>query len=262
MRIVVFVKQVPDPEARVAVREGAAAGAGLEVEDRWTTSFFDEVALEKALGLRQALGGSVLAVSAGPGKAVDALRRALAFGADRVLHVDDPALGAADGFGIARALAAVVAREQSDLVLAGRVALDDEAGVVGPAVAELLGWPHVPDVVAIEQGSEAGTLLVTRQGDDGRETVLVALPALVTAHKGLASPRVPPVTGVMKAMRAKIDKIDLGALGLAPADVRSSVEVLAFRPPPARKPVRMAGGDFPDNVRELVRLLRDDAKVL
>lgn len=261
MKIVVLVKQVPDPEARVTVREGDGAGR-LEVEDRWVTSFFDEVALERALGLRDELGGSVMAVSAGPGKAVDALRRALAFGADRVLHVDDPALGAADGLGIGRALAAFVAREAPDLVLGGRVALDDEAGVVGPAVAEHLGWPHVSDAVAITPGDRAGTLRVTRQADGLQQTVEVELPAVVTAQKGLAVPRVPSVTGVMKAMRAKIDKIDLASLGVPAGDVAARVEVQSYRPPKARKAVRMATGDYPENVRMLVALLRDEAKVL
>ena len=261
MKIVVLVKQVPDPEARVAVREGGGPDA-LQVEDRWITSFFDEVALEQALQLRDKLGGSVTAVSAGSGKTADALRRALAFGADRVLQLDDPALPSADNLGVARALAAFVAREAPDLVLAGRAALDDEAGIVGPAVAEALGWPHVPDAVAVEPTDAAGTLRITRQAEGERQVVEVTLPALITAQKGLAVPRVPQVTGVMKAMRAKIDKLDLAALGLTAADVAGAVAVRSYRPPPARRPVRMVAGELPENVKTLVGLLRDEAKVL
>jgi electron transfer flavoprotein beta subunit len=260
VKIVVLVKQVPDPEARVSVREGGGPDS-LHVEDRWITSFFDEVALEQALQMKDKIGGStVTAVTAGSGKAADALRRAVAFGADRVVQIDDPALAKADNLGIARALAAFVAKEAPDLVLAGRAALDDEAGIVGPAVAEVLGWPHVPDAVSIEAG--AAGLKVVREADAVRETVEISLPALVTAQKGLAAPRVPPVTGVMKAMRAKIDKVDLAALGLAAADVAAAIEVKAYRPPPDRKPVKMVAGDFPENVRTLVGLLRDEAKVL
>ena len=261
MKIVVLVKQVPDPEARVSVKEDGGPAA-LSVEDRWITSYFDEVALEAALQLRERLGGAVTAVSAGPGKAVEALRRSLAFGADRVVHVDDPALAGADNFGIARALAAFVAREAPDLVLAGRAALDDDAGIVGPAVAETLGWPHVADVVDVDAASCCPGLRVTRRTDDGPEVVDLVLPALVTAQKGLAVPRVPPVTGVMKAMRAKIDKVDLAALGVSARDVEPRTAVRSHRPPPARKPVRMVAGDIPENVRTLVSLLRDEAKVL
>jgi electron transfer flavoprotein beta subunit len=261
VKIVVLVKQVPDPEARVTVAADGGPGA-LQVEDRWCTSYFDEVALEQALTLRQRHGGEVLAVTAGSGKAVDALRRALAFGADRVLQLDDPALAAADGLGLAAALAAVVRREQPELVLAGRQALDDEAGLVGPAVAERLEWPHAADAVALELDPAAKRARVERTVDGGREVLELPLPALVTAQKGLAVPRVPQVTGVMKAMRAKIDKLDLAALGLSAADVAPRTAVLGYRPPPARKPVRMVGGEFPENVRTLAALLRDEAKVL
>lgn len=261
MKIVVLVKQVPDPEARVTV--GSDGGpAALQVEDRWCTSFFDEVALEAALALRARHGGEVLAVTAGAGKAVDALRRALAFGADRVLQIDDPALAAADGLGVAAALAAVVRCEGADLVLAGRQALDDEAGLVGPAVAERLAWPHVADAVALEVDPEARRARVERTVDGGHEVLDVPLPALVTAQKGLAVPRVPQVTGVMKAMRARIDRLDLAAFGIAAADVAPRTAVLGYRPPPTRRPVRMIGGEFPDNVRTLAALLRDEAQVL
>lgn len=261
MKIVVLVKQVPDPEARVIVAADGGPGA-LQVEDRWCTSFFDEVALEAALGLRQRHGGEVVAVTAGAGKAVDALRRALAFGADRVLQIEDPALAPADGLGVAAALAAFVRREQPDLVLAGRQALDDEAGLVGPAVAERLGWPHVADAVALEVDPASRRARVERTVDGGREVLDAPLPALVTAQKGLATPRVPQVTGVMKAMRAKIEKIDLATLGLPPADVAPRLAVIGYRPPPSRKPVRMIEGEFPENVRTLAALLRDEAKVL
>ena len=259
MKIVVLVKQVPDPEARVTV--GADGGPdALRVEDRWCTSFFDEVALEAALGLRQRHGGEVVAVTAGGGKAADALRRALAFGADRVVQIDDPALAGADGLGVAAALAAFVRRDPPDLVLAGRQALDDEAGVVGPAVAERLDWPHAADAVALEADPAARRVRVERTVDGGREVLELPLPALITAQKGLATPRVPQVTGVMKAMRAKIDRVDLAGLGLSPDDLAPRTTVLGYRPPPTRQPLRMIEGDFPENVRTLAALLCDEAK--
>ncbi|MBI4702291.1 MAG: electron transfer flavoprotein subunit beta/FixA family protein [Deltaproteobacteria bacterium] len=259
MKIVVLVKQVPDPEARVTVRPEPGPGA-LAVEDRWVTSFFDEVALEKALQLRDEHGGAVTAVTAGSGKAVDALRRALAFGADRAVQIADPALGD-DHLALSCALAAFVRTVAPDLCLAGRAAMDDDAGFVGPAVAELLGWPHVAGALGLEVESGGG-LRVTRQTDDGQELVALGLPALVTAGKGLASPRVPPVTLVMKAMRAKIEKLDLAALGLAPAELEPKTAVLSYRPPRSRGNVRMIAGEPPECVRTLLALLREQAKVL
>ncbi|MBI5486863.1 MAG: electron transfer flavoprotein subunit beta/FixA family protein [Deltaproteobacteria bacterium] len=261
MNIVVLVKQVPDPEARVTVNEGGGPDA-LQVEDRWVTSFFDEIALEKALLLRSSLGGAVIALTAGGGKAVDALRRAIAFGADRAVQVDDPALGRTDALGIARVLAAAVGRLAPDLVLAGRAAGDDEAGFTGGAVAELLGWPHVDEAVELDVAECCPGLRATRVADGAKEIIDVVLPALVTAQKGLAVPRVPQVTNVMKAMRAKIEKLDLGALGLTPERLAPVAAVTGYHAPPSRPPVRMIAGPAPEAARTLVGLLRDEAKLL
>ncbi|MBI5500139.1 MAG: electron transfer flavoprotein subunit beta/FixA family protein [Deltaproteobacteria bacterium] len=261
MNIVVLVKQVPDPEARVTVKEGGGPDA-LQVEDRWVTSYFDEIALEKALLLRGSLGGAVIALTAGGGKAADALRRAVAFGADRAVQVDDPALGHTDALGVARVLSAAVRRLAPDLVLAGRAAGDDEAGFVGGAVAELLGWPHIEEAVELDVAECCPGLRATRVADGAKEILDVALPAVVTAQKGLAVPRVPQVTNVMKAMRAKIEKLDLAALGLAPERLAPTVAVAGYQAPPARPPVKMIAGTAPEAARTLVGLLRDEAKVL
>ncbi len=261
MKIIVLIKQVPDPEAKVAVKEDGGAGS-LVVEDRWVASFFDEVALEKALQLREKQGGAVTVLTAGSGKAVEALRRGIAFGADGAVQVDDPGLAGIDPLGTARVLAAAVSRLGADLVLAGRLAGDDEAGIVGGAAAELLGWPHVEDVVELDVAPGGGGVRATRVGDGFRETIDVALPALITAQKGLAAPRVPQVTNVMKAMRAKIDKLDLAALGLPRERLAPVLAVAGYRAPPTRPPVKMVPGDAAAAARELARLLRDEAKVL
>ena len=261
MRIVVLVKQVPDPEARVAVRPGGGPGS-LDVEDRWVTSFFDEIALEKALLLRRGPDDSVIALTAGSGRAVDALRRAVAFGADRAVQVDDPVLARTDALGVARVLAAVVRRLAPDLVLAGRAAGDDDAAFVGGAVAELLGWPHVDEAVELDVAPCCPGLRAARIVDGVKELVDLDLPALVTAQKGLAVPRVPQVTNVMKAMRAKIEKLDLAGLDLTPEALAPAVEVTGYRAPPSRPPVRMIDGPAPEAARTLVGLLRDEAKVL
>jgi electron transfer flavoprotein beta subunit len=120
----------------------------------------------------------------------------------------------------------------------------------------------VDDVVELDVAECCPGLRAVRQGDGVREVVDLSLPALVAAQKGLAVPRVPPVTGVMKAMRAKIDKADLAGLGVAPDTVAPAARVAGYRPPPGRPPVRMVDGEVPDAVRTLVGLLRDEAKVL
>ncbi len=252
MEIIVCVKQVADPEAHVEVTGDGA----LVVEDRWITSFFDEVAVEQALQLRQALGGRVTAVTAGTGKGIDALRRAVAMGADRALMVDDPVLvPGADPMLVARALAAALADEPRDLVLCGRASLDQEAGAVGPALAELLGLPHVADVVGLEL-PDGGPVVATRTVEGGTATDRLPLPALLTVGKGLVEPRVPPVTGVMKAMRTPVERRSLGDVGVDGTAVAAWVTT-GVVPPPARPPVTMIPGEFPENVDALVAALRE-----
>ncbi len=249
MKICVLVKQVPDHEALVKVRSDGT----LDIEDRWVTGFFDEIALEQALRLREALGGTVTAVAAGGGKQTDALRRALAMGVDTVVQLDDPALILADGLGVARALAACVRTLAPDMVLAGRVALDDEMGLVGPAVAEHLGWPYVGAVVALE--TDGAGFSAVRQIEGGKQAVKGRLPVLLTATKGLAEPRVPKVMAVMKASRARIETRDLASLGLDAAAVAPLVRVLSYRPPPTRPAVKMITGDLDAQVETLAAIL-------
>lgn len=254
----VLVKQVPDPEALIRV----AGEAELEVEAKGVTNFFDEIAIEQALRLRDELGGQVVAVTAGAGrKAADAVRRAIAMGVDGAIQVDDPALAEADGLGVARALAALIEREGgADLVLCGRVSGDLESGLVGPAVAEELGLGHVMSVIELAAGE--GLLRVGRQVERGVEVLEVPLPAVIGVQKGLCEPRVPKVMKVMKAAKAKIDVRDLSALGLDAADVGARSRLVRYEPPRSRGPVTMAEGEFPANVDELVRLLREHARVI
>ena len=253
----VLVKQVPDPEALVRVR-GAQE---LEVEPKLITNFFDEIAIEQALRLRSQVGGTVTAVTVGSGKEVDAVRRALAMGVDKAIQIDDPALTTADGIGIGRALAALITEEGgAHLVFCGRVSADNEAGLVGPVVAECLGAAHAMSVVELELGQSS--VKVARQVERGVEVLDLPLPAVIGVQKGLCEPRVPKVMKVMKAAKAKIDSRDLAALGISADDVAPLTELVRYESPGKRGPVRMAAGDFPANVDDLVRMLRDEAKVI
>lgn len=251
MEIIVCVKQVADAEAHVEV----GADGSLSVEDRWATSYFDEVAIEQALLLRQELGGTVTAITAGAGKSLDALRRAIAMGANRAIMIDDAALAGADGLGVARALAAVISGEPADLILCGKASLDQEAGVVGPALAELLGFPHLAEVVELQVVEDGATAL--REVEGGRAKEHCSLPAVLTVGKGLAEPRVPPVTGVMKAMRAPIDRRSLADLGVDPDQLTTGWRATGHAPPPAREAVQMVAGELPASAHTLLDTLRD-----
>ncbi|OGP96648.1 MAG: hypothetical protein A2157_11900 [Deltaproteobacteria bacterium RBG_16_47_11] len=260
MEIYVLVKQVPDPEAIVKVKSDAE----LEIENKYFTNFFDEIAIEAGLKLKEKFGGKVTVLTVDNRK-VDALRRGISMGVDEAFQITDPGLEGSDLFGIARALAVFFKAKPFDLILAGRQAMDDDAGIVGPAVAEILRIPHINSIIGLEVDDEKKEAKVVREVENGKEILTCPLPALFTCQKGLATPRIPLVMNVMKAMKAQIKKMDLPALGLSGSDVgarAARVKVRKYFPPPKRPPVKMMKEDFPENVKTLVRLLREEAKVI
>ncbi len=257
MDIYVLVKQVPDPEAIVRVKSDSE----LEIENKYFTSFFDEVAIEAGLRTKEKFGGRVTVVTADNRK-VDALRRGISMGADEAIQIADPALEGADPFTVARVLAAYLKDKAYDLILTGKQAMDDDAGIVGPAVAECLGIPHVHSVVGLEVDPQKREAKVAREVENGREHLLCPLPALITCQKGLFTPRIPQVMNVMKAMKAQIKKVDLPSLGLNPSEMHPFIKIERYLPPPKRPPVRMIQEDFPENVKILVKRLREEAKVI
>jgi electron transfer flavoprotein beta subunit len=162
-------------------------------------------------------------------------------------------------------LAAYLKDKPFDLILAGRQAMDDDAGIVGPAVAELLGIPHVNTIIGLEVDDPKKEVKVLREVEGGKEILSCSLPALFTCQKGLNNPRIPQVMNVMKAMKTQIKKVDLAALGLNAADAGSQaakIKVQKYLPSPKRPPVKMIKEDFPENVKSLVKLLKEEAKVI
>lgn len=260
MNVYVLVKYVPDTEAIVKV----TSESELEIENKYFTSFFDEVAIEEAIRLKEKFGGKVTVVTV-DNKKIDALRRGIAMGADDAVQITDPALERSDPFGIAKVLAAFLKDEAYDLILCGRQAMDDDAGIVGPAVAELLNLPHVTSVLGLEVAEDGKSARVSRQIEGGREHLICPLPAVVTAQKGLNVPRIPQVMGMMKAMKAQARKVDLATLGVDSSEVGEvgqKIKILKYAPPPQRSTAKMIEEDFPENVKHLVQLLKEEAKVL
>jgi electron transfer flavoprotein beta subunit len=253
LNVVVLVKQVPDLEAMVKV----LSADKLDIEERYACSFYDEIALEAALELRQAHPGTELrALSAGGKRAADALRRAVAMGFDQVEHLGDQSLAQADSLGVAQVLAARLSELKPGLVLCGKQALDDDQGAVGPMVAELLGIPHVSAVVSLKVDPAAGTAEVGRKLEGEVWTLRAPLPLLLTAEKGLAKPHIPVVTRVMKAMKFQIPQRPLAELLPSAPALGGRLRRLAYRPPPSRPPVTMMTQPFPKNVAELLNHLQ------
>jgi electron transfer flavoprotein beta subunit len=260
MEIFVLVKQVPDPEAIVKVKSDSE----LEIENKYFTNFFDEIAIEAGLKLKEKFGGKVTVLTV-DNKRMDALRRGISMGAEEAVQITDPSLEGSDQFAIAKALTAYLKDKAFDLILTGRQAMDDDAGIVGPAAAEILGIPHVNAIIGLEVEDPKKEVKITREVEGGKEILSCPLPALFTCQKGLNIPRIPQVMNVMKAMKTQIKKVDLAALGLNAADVggqASKIKVRKYLPPPKRPPVKMIKEDFPENVKGLVKLLKEEAKVI
>ncbi len=249
MKIIVCVKRVVDTETRVKV---AADGRSPDLGGaQWILAPYDEIALEKALQLRDQAGqGSVTVLCLGPADATKELRGALAMGADAALHVvgEPPA----DPVATAQTLEAALAGRPFDLLLLGKQATDEDDAAVGPLLAARLGLPCVTFVDAVER--QGPGLAVRREVDGEVEHLRVPLPCVLTAQKGLAEPRLPGLKGIMAAKKKPLEVV---AVPTAPA--RS--EVLGLSLPAARGALTRIE-PTPDGMRRLLEALRHERKVL
>ena len=255
MEIAVLLKQVPATESSIEIADGAAIKTdGIN----WVMNPYDEMAVEEALQIKGAAGGSVTVFTLGPEKAVDALRTALAMGADTAVRID-PEGRSLDGLGTARVLAGELKKGAFDLVIAGHRAVDDDNFQVGPAVAEFMGIPHISMV--IRQEIADGRIRCTRTVDGGSLVLETALPALITTQRGLNEPRYASLPGIMKAKKKPIDTRPLSQTGTDPGE--PTVETIAMRLPPERKGGRMIeGASVAEKAAALVKALHEEAKVI
>lgn len=264
MEIVALMKQVPDTETQIKVN---AQGTWIVEDDiKWIMNPYCEFGVEEALRTKEKHGGTVTIVSIGPARAVEAIRTALAMGADKAVHVDDAALaGACDSLGRARILAKVLESIPFDVIFAGKQAIDDDMAQTGAAVAELLGIPQLTFVNGLEW-VDAKTVKVNRQVEGGSQVIQCPLPALITCQKGLNEPRYASLPGIMKAKKKPLETKNLASLGLDPAQVGKAgdtIDILKVELPPARKAGKIVDGETPEEkASKLALLLREEAKVI
>ncbi|SFM90011.1 electron transfer flavoprotein subunit beta/FixA family protein [Thermodesulforhabdus norvegica] len=265
MNIVVLLKQTPDTESVIRI---AADGKSIETQDlKWIINPYDEFAVEAALRLKEQHGGTVTIVSWGPQRVVEAIRTALAMGADKGLLIDDEALEGADSLGIAKVLAAAVQTLEPDIILCGHRAVDYDHNQRGPMVAELLGWPHLPLAVSLE--CDGTTVRIERPVEGGKMVLESSLPALITMGGSHAvwNPRYASLPGIMKAKKKPLEVKKLADLGLDPGEcggAAAKISLVGLEMPPERKPGKIINGnlDTEGKAKELVRLLREEAKVI
>jgi electron transfer flavoprotein beta subunit len=241
LKIIACIKQVPDSEAKVKAENGQVTWG----EAPLVINPFDEYAVEGALLQREALGGTVTALCIGPESAKDALKHALAMGADEAVLVSDPALESLDTVGAARVLAAAINKiGGAEMVMFGRQTLDNGAGLTPPQTARVLGWPMLGLVGQIKV--DAGSVQVERVIEEGRMTVSAKLPAVLSIVQSIGEPRYPSFMGIRKASKATIPVWSL-------ADLGASASRTELMNPPSRETVcEIIGGDSPEAIAEIL----------
>jgi electron transfer flavoprotein beta subunit len=259
MKIVVCIKQVPDTETRIKIAPSADRIVDSDVS--WIVSPYDEFAVEEALKIREAKGGEVVVVSVGPERTQAALRNTLAMGADSAIHVKDAALDDADPAATAAALAAAIRTlAPFDLVLTGQQGVGGDHSQVPGLLAEALDLPQVTVAVKLEIGDSGA--VVEREIEGGREVWETSLPAVISAQKGLNTPRYASLKGIMAAKKKTIQTLDAARLGLDAAGLAPRTRVVSLDLPPGRPPVKLLEGDPTSQAGELIRLLHEEAKVI
>jgi electron transfer flavoprotein beta subunit len=262
MEIVVLVKQVPDTESLIEI---AGDGVSIKKQDiKWVMNPYDEIAVEEALQIRDAKGGTVTVVSLGGQKAVETIRTALAMGADKGVHINDPAAEGSDALATAKILAAAVKQIPFELIIAGHRAVDEDNYQVASAVAELLGIPQISMVIKAELLD--GKIKCQRTIEGGTVTVEASMPVLFTTQRGLNEPRYASLPGIMKAKKKPVDVKTLADLGIDPtlvgqANRKVKIKVLNF--PPQRQAVRMIEGETAqEKAAGLVKVLHEEVKII
>jgi electron transfer flavoprotein beta subunit len=260
MKIAVCIKQVPTREWQPRLREDKTwireQDASFELNEP------DAFALEEALRLREKQGGEVVACAAGPARVQQVIREALARGADRALHVEDDALASADASITSAALASAMADEHFDLVLTGLQSDDQGHAQVGVMLAERLGVPHSTIIMEVQIDAPSGSgqaarLRVKRELEGGWfQWIAMPLPAVLTIQSGINQLRYATLKGIMAAKKKEIRRVPL------PSGLAASQRILALSLPARTKQTKMIGGSAADSARELVRLLRDEARAL
>jgi electron transfer flavoprotein beta subunit len=221
LKIVVTVKQVPDPNASQALDPDNTVARDREV----VLDPGDECGVEIGLRLKEAHGGELVLASMGPEKARDAIRKGLSMGADRGILITDEELAGADALLTARALAAAISAEEADLVITATESYDGSTGMVPPMLAELLDVPQLTFAKHVEV--DGSTVTVHRQTEDGYQVVEAATPALVTVTAGIAEPRYASLKGIMAARSKEVKVLTLADLGVEKGESVETVEDIA-----------------------------------
>ena len=249
MKILVAVKRVIDYNVQIRVKED---NSGIVTDNvKMSTNPPDDNAIEEAVRIKESgKAKEIVAITIGDDKAQETVRKALAVGADRGIHVK--AEGIVEPLAVSKILKAIVEKEKPDLVFMGKQAIDDDCNQTGQMLAALLNWPQATFASKIQVKDQS--LEVTREVDEGLETIEVNIPAIITCDLRLNEPRYASLPNIMKAKKKPLDQISATDLGV---DTKPRIEHIKVEEPPKRK-----AGIKVANVAELVNKLKNEAKVI
>ncbi len=255
MNILVIIKQTFDTEEKVVIENGCVQEDGVE----FIMNPYDEYAVEEAIKLRDEFGGEVTVMTVGPARTENALRTALAMGADKGVLLDGECLSG-DEHTIAKILAEAVRKNHYDIIFGGNMSVDNGAGQVALRLAEELGIPHVSTVTKLTVAGTKVTAIRDVEGDS--ETVETSLPVLITAQQGLNEPRYPSLPGIMKAKKKPLERLSVDDLSVSKEDIQAKTVITDQYLPPKKEAGKVLSGDLQHQVKTLVQLLRQEAKVV
>lgn len=257
MEIFVLLKQTFDTEEHIVVKDGRVSEDGVT----FIINPYDEYAVEEAVALKEEHGGTVTVITVGPERTEEALKTALAMGADRAIRVDDENLDP-DELTVSQLLAAVIKDREYDLILCGYMAVDDGSAQVGPRVAELLDIPHISTIVDLKLNADEGQANIERDVEGNLEKLTVSLPALFSAQQGLNEPRYPSLPAMMKAKRKSIERLCIDDINIDDQDIRNDKELIEHFLPPKKQPGIIFEGNMTEQVKKLVEALRDKVNLV
>ncbi len=249
MKILVAVKRVIDYNVQIRVKED---GSGIVTDNvKMSTNPPDDNAIEEAVKIKESgIATEVVAISVGEDKAQETVRKALAVGVDRGIHIKVD--GIIEPLAVSKILQKIVEKEKPDLVFMGKQAIDDDCNQTGQMLAALLNWPQATFASKIEIKDKK--LEVVREVDEGLETIEVNVPAIVTCDLRLNEPRYASLPNIMKAKKKPLEQINVSDLDV---DIKPRIEQIKVEEPPKRK-----AGIKVSSVAELVQKLKNEAKVI
>lgn len=263
MKIITLLKRVPDTESKILVN---SEGTGIREDGvKFVINTYDEYAVEEALKLKEKFGGDskVTVVCIGPEQATEQIRTALAMGADDAVHICDPELEKPGPLTSATLLAEAIREEGFDIIFCGKQAIDDDMCQVHSIVAELLDIPQVNVAVAFEVSEDGGRAVVQRRIEGGDEKVETSIPVIVSCEKGLNEPRYASLPGIMKAKKKEIRRKTLADLGFSGTPAGGRSRILRWLPLQKSGECKIVEAEeTKDAAKELVRILREEAKVI